>query len=254
MLVPLDRPDVAALDASPADVAALDGPSSVDRVEPRDTTPATDAGAMIDCQPLTPTSVRAPRVVASGERTPVAATAASVGCGCEVRSVTRGRGDFALEACRCTTDPCVDPSYVVNWDDDQAPTVADPTVDRIRVGSMVTEVVRLPTGFRCVGGGAEIAPDGVTIEADNRSRIVGPRRVWAFVRGTVARCADAPLVRVTASPGSPVILRAEDCNNGDCDGPTAPRPFGVWVLLGTFSPGSYAVFYPPGVSVPFEVR
>ncbi|MBL8681965.1 MAG: hypothetical protein JNK05_22550 [Myxococcales bacterium] len=248
-----DRDALASIDASTID--AVDVP--LDRTEPRDARPpldasTPDAGA---CGPLNERSIRAPNVVVSGERAPLAAVAQSAGCGCRPTVVTRGPSDYALRACDCSnSDPCVDPSYVVNWDDDATTTVAEATVEQVRIGTLNARFTRLPRDYRCTGAQTRIQAGGVTIETDNDARTSGPRRVWAYVRGATQRCSGDPLTIVTKSGSNPIVLNAADCNNSDCDGPTSPRPFGVWVMLGEFVPGSYSIFHSPGTVVRFDVR
>lgn len=229
----------------------------MDRVELGDARPAVDVVAVdsATCAALNEHSIRAPSVVVSGERVPLAATALSAGCGCRPTVVTRGARDYALRACDCSlVDPCVDPPYVVHWDDAATTSVRDVTPERIRIGTLVANITRLPPDYRCAGGETRIEPGGVMIETDNSALTSGPRRVWAFVRGTALRCSGNPLVLVTASGSSPIMLTAADCNNTDCDGPTSPRTFGVWTMLGEFVPGTYSIFYSPGVSQRFIVR
>jgi hypothetical protein len=234
----------------------LDGATAIDAGAQRDGTARADVIGTPDvassCAPLAPSALRAPNVVRSAARAPVAATAASAGCGCEVSARATGAQRYELQACDCSVDPCVDPSYVSNWDDAANGVVAEPAAERITVGAMSTELWRLPLGYTCAGGRGSIA--SVTIEADNDARRSGPRRVWALVTGTVLRCSGEPLVLIETRGGSPIFLEPQDCNNFDCDGPTRPVPYRAWVMLGELAPGTHSIFYSPGISQTFEVR
>ncbi|MFO0561776.1 MAG: hypothetical protein U0269_27440 [Polyangiales bacterium] len=234
--------------------ATVGGDAASDAGATNDSAPMSDAPSA-SCVALNERSVRAPSVVRGGERTPIAAVADGAGCGCQPTVTTRGPKDYALRACECNnSNPCVDPSYVVNWNDAASPAPAEPAAETVRVGTLSANITRLPRVYRCAGGTVSVDANGVTIESDNDARVSGPRRVWAFVRGTSARCSNNPMVLVTATGTSPIRLSVEDCNNTDCDGPRGPRSFGVWVMLGEFAPGMYSIFYPPGISQTFTVR
>jgi hypothetical protein len=235
---------------SPAlDGASTDATAQSDASARRDVIVSPDVA--LSCASLAPSALRAPNVVRSGARVSVAATAPSAGCGCEVTAQMIAAQRYDLRACACSVDPCVDPSYVNNWDDAANGSVESPTAERIAVGTMSAEVWRLPVGYTCAGGAASI--NRVTIETDNDARRSGPRRVWALVTGTLLRCSGDPLVLVETRGLSPIILDPRDCNNSDCDGPTRPVPFRAWVMLGELAPGSHSVFY-SGTSESFVVR
>lgn len=231
--------------ARPSDATTLP-----DGTGPRDVHTPTDAAAV--CTALEPTTVRAPRVARSGELIPVAAPAPSAGCGCRLNVGMRGPQQYDLRVCDCSNDPCVDPGYVSNWDDMARTVVMEPSTERLSVGSMSVPITRLPPQYMCFGGQTSI--NSVMIETDNNLQRSGPRRVWAFVTGTVLRCADQPLVLVETRGTNPIFLEPRDCNNSDCDGPTRPVPFAVWVMLGNFEPGMHSIFYSPGISQSFEVQ
>jgi hypothetical protein len=215
---------------------------------------ARDGGA--NCVMARLSSLRMPSVVRGMERTPLAAVLERGGCDCQAQARSSGDRRHALSVCGCSIDPCVDPPYVVNWEDDPARGPTGNEVERIFVtadgAARTSEVLRIPAERVCSGAGVQI--EGVTIETDNERRIVGPRRVWARVRGTVDRCSGSPPMFIETSGMNPVVVRPLDCSDGDCDGPTRPVPYEVWVSLGTFAPGTYSVFYSPGISQPFTVR
>lgn len=226
----------------------LDAMASTD-ASARDSSVAPDVAAQ--CNEATLTGLRVPTVIRSAESCPIAADVAASGCGCRAEFSSVREQEYTVQLCGCTEAACVDPRYVVNWDG-EARMVIEDTDERVRVGPSTVVVHRVAAGRGCSPSGSRI--ESVVIEADNDARTSGPRRVWARVSGTALRCSDDPLEWIEVRPGSPMFLSAQDCQNFDCDGPTSPRPFSVWVMLGTFTPGTYSIFYSPGISQEFRVQ
>lgn len=203
------------------------------------------------CRSVREGDVRAPSVVRSGQSTPLATRVQPPDFHCSLRVESLGAHRHGLSAC-CQVSAVQPQEIIANWDDAPAPVVSEPTQESIVVGGSTVSVLRIPANVQCLDSGSRI--ETVTIEADNGLRVSGPRRVWARVTGTAMRCSGAPAALIEASGTNPVMLTPRDCSLTDCDGPQSPRPFTVWVSLGTFAPGTYSVFYSPGISQEFSVQ
>jgi hypothetical protein len=169
---------------------------------------------------------------------------------CSLRVTGLAPHRHALSVC-CEVSAAPPQEIIANWDDEPATVVSEPTEESIVVGEAMVSVLRIPANVQCLDAGSRI--ESVTIETDNGLRASGPRRVWARVTGTAMRCAGSPAELIETSGANPIVLTPRDCSLTDCDGPQSPRPFSVWVSLGTLPPGTHSVFYSPGVSQEFTV-
>lgn len=203
------------------------------------------------CRSLAAQQLRAPSVVRSGQSTPLAARLQPPYSQCEPQVTSSAAHQHSVRVC-CEVSAAPPQPIVVNWDDQPATSVMEPFEEQLVIEGAPWTVLRMPADRQCPAESSTIQT--VTIETDNDARVSGPRRVWARVEGTARRCSGSPAELITTSGANPIALEAQDCSLTDCDGPTSPRPFSVWVVLGTFTPGTYSVRYGANVSQQFAVR